>query len=448
MKKIFILVLITAVLAAFTGCVTRVGRNDKIFYMDGNMEYAIISIFEDIWERGNDEPISYEYDYGEIGWLHYVQQWLNGVEFNAVTPAADMAVDLYVSMSGEVYYLGFDNDGLIMKTPAGVYFKALFEDNILYDGNYYPLWNLKELIGEIRLTHYYDQMTIYPIALREFIDEAPERLYAFERLDREDKTYGLSIDAQYNEGILENLRELILVPVLHFDEDFAMSLQSFRVKDADGDVTFVFTFHGDFVYIWSPVLMGAFEVVSSGTKEYLNRLIELIYPITMEDLENANTYEAVFAEGRYAYARMMSVYYGNSGIVWGDFTQETIIAPNEGGVSVITVIDYVDDVFTDEYIYPETPEWVAFSPTYGEEIVSVTSVSGLLRVATRVRALNNDDFEYWGISDGYIEAAYYLDKESKLILRAEHYLSLDNGERRLISELVIQYGINVLRVAG
>jgi hypothetical protein len=73
------------------------------------------------------------------------------------------------------------------------------------------------------------------------------------------------------------LRELVLVPVLYFDEDFAMSLQNLRAKDADGDVTFVFALYGDFVYVWSPVLMGPFEVVTSGTKDYLDRLIELIY---------------------------------------------------------------------------------------------------------------------------------------------------------------------------
>jgi hypothetical protein len=116
-----------------------------------------------------------------------------------------------------------------------------------------------------------------PVALGDFIDEAPELFYAFERLDREDKTYGLSIDEYFNEGILENLRELILVPVLDFDEDFAMQFQTLRAKASDGDVTFVFTFRSDFVYVWSPVLTGGFEVTTSETREYLNRLLEIIY---------------------------------------------------------------------------------------------------------------------------------------------------------------------------
>jgi hypothetical protein len=278
MKNIFYTALMVVVITIFTSCTTGSGQNgNETFYIDGNIEYAVISIYEDIWERGTDEPVSYESDYGEKDWLPYFQEWLDGIAFNAVPNPTDMVVDVSFGMGGDVYYMGFDDDGLLVKTPDGGYFKALFDDNILHDGNYYPLWNLMEFIGEIRLTYYYDQIIPYMFELREFIDEAPERLYAFERLDGEDKTYGQPIDEQYNESILANLRELILVPVLHFDEDFAMQLQNFRVKDADGEVTFVFAFHGDFVYVWSPVLMGAFEVVTSGTKEYLDRLVEIIY---------------------------------------------------------------------------------------------------------------------------------------------------------------------------
>ena len=95
-------------------------------------------------------------------------------------------------------------------------------------------------------------------------------------MDGDDKTTGLPIDDSYNKEILENLRELILTPIVYDDLE-AYQFQKLRARDKNADVTFVFGFDGDYVYIWSPVLTGGFDVSASGTRPFMDKLIEVLH---------------------------------------------------------------------------------------------------------------------------------------------------------------------------
>ncbi|MCL2222506.1 MAG: hypothetical protein FWC20_09590 [Oscillospiraceae bacterium] len=126
-----------------------------------------------------------------------------------------------------------------------------------------------------------DRDIIYDISFRYIIANNPEWFYAFERMDEDDDTYGLPIDAYYNAKILAALSGLVLAR-LTYEEDIAAYAygyhQHLRTKTSDADVKFVFGWDTDlFLFVWSPELGGTFDVSVTGTAHYLERLQEIIY---------------------------------------------------------------------------------------------------------------------------------------------------------------------------
>lgn len=186
---------------------------------------------------------------------------------------------------------------------------------------------------------------------------------------------------------------------------------------------------------------------------------------TLADLERLNSHDAVF--GQHSDVRTFSTFYDFEvpDMDRGDFTQETFFIKEEDGVGVYTefgfgyayaitggnvyrldedgdfgIIAFFDDGYYEAYYLPIITEWVAYTPTEGEEIASVTVENGIRRVITHVRASRAEDFEMWGLPDGIIESVYELDARSGLLMRETNYLTPDGGERRLLSESVIEYG--------
>jgi len=68
---------------------------------------------------------------------------------------------------------------------------------------------------------------------------------------------------------------LVLTPVVYDDLD-AQKFQKLRARNENADVTFVFGFDGDCVYIWSSDLTGGFDVTPGGTKPFVDKLLEVL----------------------------------------------------------------------------------------------------------------------------------------------------------------------------
>jgi hypothetical protein len=185
---------------------------------------------------------------------------------------------------------------------------------------------------------------------------------------------------------------------------------------------------------------------------------------TLEDLERLNSYDAIF--GKYSSMRTLSTFYDFElpGMDRGDFTQDSVYVQRADEVSVYTefgfgyayaiegrnhyvsdngvysITAFLDDEYFDTYYLPYVTLYFAYAPTEGEEVVSVSVSKGVRTVTTNVRASAAEDFAMLGIPDGIIESVYELDAKSGLLMREINYLIPDDGERRLMSDTVVEYG--------
>ena len=186
---------------------------------------------------------------------------------------------------------------------------------------------------------------------------------------------------------------------------------------------------------------------------------------TLEDLERRNNIDAVF--GKYQSIRVEAIFYDFdlSDRNDGDFTQSSVFVKGNYGVSVYTEFSFgemyavenrnvyhkyadgtyglaafFDDGLYEEYYLPIITQWIAYTPTDGEEIISVSAESSIRKVVTNARASAAEGFDDWGIPDGIVESNYELDEKSGLLLREADYLITDDGSRRILSETQIHYG--------
>jgi hypothetical protein len=271
--KRFKYAVVTALIIAFlAGCAVDYTPGAATYRVRWAPDYAVVLMYPNIWDRGEEPTAELPVDLDQ---LIYILSWLELVTFNATDPVLDMTVDLIISVDNEYYEFSFDDGWLILRTPGGEYFNAEENEHVFRDGNFWPIFNIGEMVHEIRLGHYYGSMVLIPVILREYIDIYHEMFENFEHLGRDGTV--TTIDNAYNETIIGLLRELVLTPLhIPLEEEFALGFDKLRALGIDGEELFLFGYYGDFAYILSHVLEGGFDAVTGGTVEYLNELAELL----------------------------------------------------------------------------------------------------------------------------------------------------------------------------
>ena len=188
---------------------------------------------------------------------------------------------------------------------------------------------------------------------------------------------------------------------------------------------------------------------------------------TLEDLENANTADAIFKI--HTSVRKVSHYYDIEfpGVDRGDHTQTTVYLKEGDTVCLYTafstgaayaiegrnvyskspdgaceVIAFFDDGFFDTYYLPYVTQWITYAPTEGKEIISASVSGGIRKLTTSNRASDEEDFAMLGIPDGTMESHYELDAKSGLLLSEVNYLITDDGDRRMLSQTEVQYDVD------
>ena len=183
---------------------------------------------------------------------------------------------------------------------------------------------------------------------------------------------------------------------------------------------------------------------------------------TISDLERGVTLDAVMS--RYSSYRQVSTYYINSED--GDVTeieQTTIGFKKDGRVIIYTdtgfgesyviedgnlyaysngmygVAAFIDDGYFEQSVYYLQTKWVTYTPTEGEEIVSVSDSDGIRTVITNLDSVNFMNYEEWGLPHGQITLTYRLDLENGYILETEGYVTVDGEKKMLVSSKVV-YG--------